>query len=145
MSDLTSGTISIEAPVATVQGLLFDIANYPSWTTAIKSVDVLSKDEQGRVTSAKITVDAGMMKDRVTLEYDWSGAPHRLNFTMADADLLTSMDGAYVITAEDEDTTTVSYELSVSLSIPIPAMMRRKAEQSTIDQALKQLKNRAEE
>ena len=145
MSDITSGTISIEAPVAAVQAILFDIARYPAWSTAIKSVDVLTKDDQGRVTSAKITVDAGMLKDRVTLDYDWSAGPSRLVFSLADADLLTAMDGAYVITAEDADTTKVSYELTVALSLPIPAMMRHKAEQATIDQALKQLKARAEE
>jgi uncharacterized membrane protein len=80
MSDLTSGTISIAAPLATVQAILFDIAQYPAWSTAIKSVEVLAKDDQGRVTSAKLAVDAGMMKDRVTLDYDWSTAPSRLVF-----------------------------------------------------------------
>jgi carbon monoxide dehydrogenase subunit G len=145
MSDLTSGTISIAAPLATVQAILFDIAQYPAWSTAIKSVEVLAKDDQGRVTSAKLAVDAGMMKDRVTLDYDWSTAPSRLVFSLADADLLTAMDGAYIITADDEDTTKVSYELTVALSLPIPAIMRHKAEQSTIDQTLKQLKSRAEE
>lgn len=140
----TSGTISVQAPAAAVQAILFDIVQYPSWSTAIKSVEVLTKDDQGRVTSAKFVIDAGMMKDRVTLDYDWSAAPGRLEFSLSDADLLTAMDGAYIITAEDEDTTTVSYELTVSLSMPIPAMMRHKAEQTVIDQALNQLKIRAE-
>jgi hypothetical protein len=144
MADITSGSVSIEASLATVQAILFDIAQYQLWSTAIKAVDVLTKDDQGRVTSAKLTIDAGMMKDRVTLEYDWDAAPNRLTFSLLDADLLTAMDGAYVITAVDEDTTTVSYELTVTLSLPIPAMMRHKAEQSTIGQALKQLKTRAE-
>ncbi|MEK6648308.1 MAG: SRPBCC family protein [Actinomycetota bacterium] len=143
-ADTTSGTISIAAPVAVIQGILFDIAQYPSWSTAIKSVEVLTKDDQGRVASAKLVVDAGMMKDRVTLDYDWSAAPSRLEFSLADADLLTAMDGAYVITAEDEGSTRVRYELTVSLSMPIPAMMRHKAEQMTIDQALNQLKTHAE-
>ena len=143
-ADTTSGTISIAAPVAVIQWILFDIAQYPSWSTAIKSVEVLTKDDQGRVASAKLVVDAGMMKDRVTLDYDWSAAPSRLEFSLADADLLTAMDGAYVITAEDEGSTSVRYELTVSLSMPIPAMMRHKAEQMTIDQALNQLKTHAE-
>ena len=143
-ADTTSGTISIAAPVAVIQGILFDIAQYPSWSTAIKSVEVLTKDDQGRVTSAKLVVDAGMMKDRVTLDYDRSAAPSRLEFSLAYADLLAAMDGAYVITAEDEGSTRVRYELTVSLSMPIPAMMRHKAGQMTIDQALNQLKTHAE-
>ncbi len=87
-----------------------------------------------------MTIDAGMMKDRVILDYDWSAAPGKLSFSLDDADLLTGMDGSYSIKAIDEDTTQVTYELSVSLSMPIPAMMRQKAEKTTIDQALTQLK-----
>lgn len=144
MANTTSGTISIQAPAVAIQGILFDIAQYPAWSTAIKSVEVLTKDEQGRITSARLVVDAGMMKDRVTLDYDWSAAPGRLEFSLADADLLTAMDGAYIITAEDEGSTTVRYELTVSLSMPIPTMMRQKAEQATTDQVLNQLKTHAE-
>lgn len=144
MSDTSTGKISIEAPLSKVEGILFDLALYPTWSSAIKSVAVLEKDEKGRATSATLTIDAGMMKDRVTLAYDWSQAPKRLSFTMTDADLLTEMDGAYIITAEDEDTTEVTYELHVDLSMPIPAMMIHKAEKATIDMALEQLKTYAE-
>ena len=87
-----------------------------------------------------MSIDAGMMKDRVILDYDWSGAPTHLSFSLDDADLLTGMDGSYTIKSIDEDTTEVTYELAVSLSMPIPAMMRQKAEKATIDAALAQLK-----
>ena len=145
MADTSGGSISIDAPLARVQELLFDIAKYPTWTTAIKSVEVLAKDEAGRVISALLKVDAGMLKDRVTLEYDWSAAPGRLNFSLSDADLLTAMDGAYILTEEDAGTTEVTYELHVELSMPLPAMMRHKAEKSVIDAALSQLKAVAEQ
>ena len=144
MSETSTGKTSIEAPHSKVEDILFDISQYPTWSSAIKSVSVLEKDEKGRALSATLSIDAGMMKDRVTLEYDWGKAPGRLSFSMTDADLLTQMDGAYVITAQDEDTTEVIYELRVSLSMPIPAMMRHKAEQATISMALEQLKTFAE-
>lgn len=144
MTDTSTGKISIEAPLTKVEGILFDLAQYPMWSTAIKSVAVLEKDEKGRPTSATISIDAGMMRDRVTLEYDWSQAPKKLSFTMTDADLLTAMDGSYTIVAQDEDTTEVTYELHVDLSMPIPAMMRHNAEKATIEMALGQLKTFAE-
>ncbi|MSV49670.1 MAG: polyketide cyclase / dehydrase and lipid transport, partial [Actinobacteria bacterium] len=56
------------------------------------------------------------------------------------ADLLTDMAGKYSIKAIDADTTELSYELEVALSMPVPAMMRQKAEKATIDQALSELK-----
>ena len=140
MSDLSSSTITIDAPLAAVQGALFAIDQYPSWSTSIKSSEVVASDDQGRATKVKMTIDAGMMKDRVILDYDWSQAPATLSFSLDDADLLTGMDGSYSIKSIDEDTTQVTYELGVSLSMPIPAMMRQKAEKTTIDQALSHLK-----
>jgi hypothetical protein len=140
MSDLSSSTITIDASVAAVEAALFAIDQYPSWSSAIKSAESVATDEQGRITKAKMTIDAGMMKDRVILDYDWSQAPAKLSFSLDDADLLTGMDGSYSIKSVDEDTTQVTYELTVSLSMPIPAMMRQKAEKTTIDQALSQLK-----
>ena len=131
MSELSSSTITIDAPIADVQGALFALDQYPTWSSAIKVSEVVAQDEQGRATKVKMTIDAGMMKDRVILDYDWSQAPAQLSFSLDDADLLTGM---------DEDTTQVTYELGVSLSMPIPAMMRQKAEKTTIDQALSQLK-----
>jgi hypothetical protein len=140
MSDLSSSTITIDAPLAAVQGALFAIDQYPSWSSSIKSSEVVASDDKGRATKVKMTIDAGMMKDRVVLDYDWSQAPGKLSFSLDEADLLTGMDGSYSMKAIDEDTTQVTYELGVSLSMPIPAMMRQKAEKTTIDQALSQLK-----
>ena len=139
MSKKSSSTIVIDAPLADVQAALFDIATYPEWLTSIKKADVLESDDQGRALKAKLSIDAGMMKDRVTLDYDWSAAPASLSFTMDEADLLTQMDGTYFIKALNEDSTQVTYELTVAVSLPVPAMMITKAQQQTIDAALKEL------
>ena len=140
MSDSSSSTISIDAPIASVTEALFALEKYPEWSSSIKSAEAMARDDQGRITKVKMSIDAGMMNDRVILDYDWSGAPTHLSFSLDDADLLTGMDGSYTIKSIDEDTTEVTYELAVSLSMPIPAMMRQKAEKATIDAALAQLK-----
>ena len=139
MSEKSSSTIVIDAPLTDVQAALFDIATYPEWLTSIKKADVLESDDQGRAVKAKLSIDAGMMKDRVTLDYDWSAAPASLSFTMDEADLLTQMDGTYFIKALDEDSTQVTYELTVAVSLPVPEMMITKAQQQAIDAALKEL------
>jgi hypothetical protein len=144
MAQFSKSVITIDAPIAAVQKLLFELDKYPEWSTQIKSSEALDRDDQGRVTKVKMSIDAGMMKDRLTLDYDWSQAPSKLSFSLEDADLLTGMDGIYTISSIDEDTTEVMYELEVSLSMPIPAMMRQKAEKATIDAALAQLKSHLE-
>ena len=141
MTDLSKSLISIDAPIDRVQKALFELDKDPEWSSQIKSAEALARDDQGRITKVKMSIDAGMMKDRPTLDYDWSQAPNKLLFSLDEADLLTSMDGAYTIVAVDEDTTEVTYELGVELSMPVPAMMRQKAEKATIDAALAQLKS----
>jgi len=144
MAEFSKSTITIDAPIADVQKALFELDKYPEWSSQIKSSEALAHDDQGRITKVKMSIDAGMMKDRLTLDYDWSKATASISFSLDDADLLTGMDGVYTIKAIDEDTVEVTYELEVALSMPVPAMMRQKAEKSTIDAALTQLKSALE-
>ncbi len=143
MSSATTATVSIAASAEEVRAVLFDIATYPSWSTSFKSVTVLTSDEQGRPTQVSMSVDAGALKDKPTLNYDWSAYPNRLDFSLEDADLLTQMSGAYIV-KDNGDETEVTFELTVALSMPVPDIMRTKAEKSTIDLALKQLKEKLE-
>jgi ribosome-associated toxin RatA of RatAB toxin-antitoxin module len=139
MSQKSTSTVVIDAPLADVQAALYSIESYPEWLSSIKKVDVIERDSQNRVTKAKLTIDAGMMKDRVVLDYDWSAEPASLSFTMDEADLLTQMDGTYTLKALDADSTQVTYELEIAVSMPVPAMMITKGQQQTIDAALKEL------
>ena len=142
MSEKSTATVLIDAPLADVQETLFAVGAYPEWLSSVKKSEVLESDTSGRVLKAKLSIDAGMMKDRVTLDYDWSGAPLALSFSMDEADLLTQMDGTYTLKSIDEDTTQVTYELTVAVSLPVPSMMITKGQQQIIDAALKELASR---
>jgi uncharacterized membrane protein len=144
MSDISTSTVTIQATASEIQEILSNLSAYPTWSTTIKSVNVITTDDQGRATQVQVSVDAGALKDKPTLNYDWSKAPNRLEFSLEDADLLTEMSGAYIIKDNGDDTTDVTYELTVGLSMPVPAVMRQKAEKSTIDLTLKQLKEKLE-
>jgi ribosome-associated toxin RatA of RatAB toxin-antitoxin module len=139
MSESSTSTVEVTAPLAEVAAKLSAIAGYPEWLSSIKKVEVTESDAEGRATKADVSIDAGVMKDRATLSYDWSQAPHEISFSLDDADLMTAMDGKYTLKAVDADTTLVTYELGVELSLPVPRMMISKTEKTTIDQALKEL------
>ena len=140
MADISASTLTIDAPVDLVQKAISTIEAYPEWSTSTKSVSVESRDDQGRAQTVKRSIDTGVMRDHVVLEYDWSKAPGEISFTLDDADLLTEMSGSFVIKDNGDETTDVTYSLTVALSMPVPAMMRTKAEKATIDLALSQLK-----
>ena len=135
----SSSKIEIDASVDEVYSVLLDLESYPSWLSTIKKVEILEKDSQGRPSKVTLSIDAGMMKDKPTLDYDWSSAPTTISFSLDDADLLTAMDGIYTLKALDSDTTEVTYQLTTAVSMPIPQMMLTKAEEATISLALKEL------
>ena len=143
MSNPTSSTVTIAASADDVRAVLFDIANFPTWSTSFKSVTVLASNGDGRPTQAKLSVDAGALKDKPTLNFDWSAYPDRVDYSLEDADLLTDMTGSYIV-KDNGDETEVTFELTVALSMPVPEMMRTKAEKATIDLTLKQLKEKLE-
>jgi hypothetical protein len=144
MSEISKNSIQIEASIADAAALLFDPATYPTWSSAIPTSKVLASDSEGRATKVEATIKAGPVKDRVTLDYDWSDAPNAVHFSLDEADMLTEMSGTYSIKDNGDDSITVTYELTVGLSMPVPAMMRTKAERETIDKALQELKSKLE-
>jgi hypothetical protein len=54
------------------------------------------------------------------------------------------MSGAYLLKDESGGGTSVTYELAVGLAVPMIAMMKRRAEKTIIDTALKGLRSRAQ-
>jgi hypothetical protein len=140
MSEFSEATVEIDAPIAEVAALLFAVEGYSTWSSSIKKSEVTERDEQGRATKATLSIDAGVMKDRPVLSYDWSAAPAELGFSLDEADMMTAMDGKYILKALDAETTQVTYQLGVEVSMPVPRMMIAKTEQNTINNALAELK-----
>ena len=143
MAEFSSNSINIEASAGDVANVLADLENFPSWSSAIKQVEVHDRDGSGRPTSATVKIEAGVLKDRAKLNYDYSNFPKEISFALEEADLMTEMTGSYEIVG-DGDETEVTYKLHVEVSMPVPEMMRKKAEQATIDAALSQLKKKLE-
>lgn len=144
MADISSHSTQIQAPIEQVREILFNLEGYPSWSSAIKTVEVLERDSSSRPTKVTLKVEAGVLKDRPTLVYDWSKAPDEISFSLEEADLMTQMDGKYEIKDNGDDSVTVTYSLTTALSMPVPDLMRRKVEKTTIEQSLSELKQKLE-
>ena len=145
MPESTSSTIRINASAARVMGVISDLAAYPEWTGSVKSVEIHSvyDDADERPAEATFVLDAGAIKDTYTLQYLWDG-DKAVSWTLASAQILTALDGAYRLVATADGETDVEYELSLELKIPMIGLLRRKAEKVVIDTALKELKKRVE-
>ena len=142
MADQASSTITINAPSEKVLGVIADIPSYPEWTGQIKSAKVLEAGADGKPKQATFVMDAGVLKDEYTLEYDWgtSGVSWKL---VGKSTVQKSQVGSYTL-ADKGDKTEVTYKLAVDIAMPMLGMFKRKAEKVIMDTALKGLKMRVE-
>ena len=143
MADRTSSSITVAARPPTVMGVIADFGAYPEWATGVRSADVLEEGPGGRPKRVRFGLDAGVIRDSYVLAYDWDG-DGAVRWRLAEAgSVVTEMSGAYLL-AEDGTGTSVSYELSVGTRVPMIGMLKRRAEKTIIDTALRGLKKRAE-
>jgi ribosome-associated toxin RatA of RatAB toxin-antitoxin module len=144
MADQTTQSIEIAAPADRVMAVISDLPSYPDWADGIKQAEVLSTDADGRPVQARFVLEKAVVKDEYTLEYDWAGDGLSVRWRLIKGQMQKAQTGSYTLTARG-DRTTVTYTLSVELSIPMIGLLRRKAEKVIIDTALKELKRRVEE
>ena len=142
MAARTTSRIVIAAPRPAVMAVIADFAAYPQWASGVRAAEVVEQ-EDGRASRVRFTLDAGPVKDTYVLGYDWDGDA-AVRWHLAEAgSVVSAMDGGYLLADTGGDTET-TYELSVDVRIPMPGLLKRRAEKTIIDTALKGLKNRVE-
>ena len=143
MADRTSSSITVAAERSAVMGVIADFGSYPDWATGVRSAEVLSTARTAVRERVRFGLDAGVIRDSYVLAYEWDGDA-AVRWQLAEAgSMVTEMSGAYVL-ADDGPGTKVSYELAVGTRVPMIGMLKRRAEKTIIETALKGLKSRAE-
>jgi ribosome-associated toxin RatA of RatAB toxin-antitoxin module len=143
VADSTAQTIYIDADPKTVMDVIADIGSYPQWVSEYKETEVLEADAEGYPRTARLVLDAAVLKDTMVLKYDWPPDRESVRWSLVSSSLLRSLDGAYYLAAKGSGTD-VTYELSVDLKLPMIGLLKRKAERRLTDTALKDLKKRVE-
>ena len=142
MADQSTQSIVVEAPAADVMAVIADFPAYPRWVTAAKQVEVLETGPDGRASRVHFLLDAGAIKDDYVLAYTWDG-DSRVDWTLVQGQMQKQQDGSYSL-VESGGRTTVTYSITIDLSIPMLGLVKRKAEKVILDTALKELKKRVE-
>jgi len=143
MAEGTVQSIEIAADAATIYAIAADLGAYPDWAEGVRSVSVSEADADDLPLRAEFVVDAMMKKITYELEYDHD-APNLMSWTAIPGPDIKMMQGSYELTEHDSGTSVV-YALKVDPSFPVPGFIRRQAEKTLVNIALRGLKNRAEE
>lgn len=143
MADRTTSSITVAAPRAVVMGVIADFAAYPEWATGIRSAEITEPGSDGRARQVRFVIDAGIIKDSYVLAYEWD-ADTAVHWNLSGTgSMISEMSGGYRL-ADDGGGTRVTYELAVGLRVPMIGIVRRRAEKTIVDTALKGLRSRAE-
>jgi hypothetical protein len=147
MAERTEGSISIQAPAATIMGVIADFESYPEWSD-IKKVEVRTKGPDGRAEQVYYEITAGPFSAAYTLLYTYAPDDAGCSWTYVEGTgALKDMEGEYVLEPAG-DGTNVTYRMSAELNIPGPGFLKRnlmaQGERVIIDTALKGLKKRVE-
>jgi uncharacterized membrane protein len=140
VADQTSADIDIAAPPEDVMAVIADFGSYPQWVDSMKSATVLTTRD-GRAETVRMTLDHPVLKDTYVLAYDWQ--PDAVSWHLVEGTLLRAMDGSYRLRSIPAGTR-VTYTLTVDITLPMIGLLKRKAEKTIIDGALKGLKRRVE-
>lgn len=120
--------------------VIADFDAYPEWVDSMARTTVLHETD-GRADEVEMVLAHPLFSDTYVLAYDWE--PERVSWHLVRGRKLTAMDGSYDL-APTAGGTTVTYTLAVDTAVPMIGMLRRKAERTIVDGALRGLKRRVE-
>lgn len=143
MPEQTTERIRVDAPPEKCWEIALDFERYPEWAKDVKDVKVVERDDEGRGSQVEFRAAAMGRSVTYTLGYDYSEAPTAFSWELVKGDLMKRLDGTYRFDP-DEGGTRVTYELSVDLALPLPGLVKRRAEARIVGSALKELKRRVE-
>jgi carbon monoxide dehydrogenase subunit G len=145
MAETSTQSVVIAAPPDAVTAVICDFRRYPEWVSAAKRVDVVEEYEDGYASQVEFEIDAGVVADEYTLQYEYSEDLSRIEWHLvAPSKMQQSQVGSYDITDNGDGTSTVTYNLAVELGIGMLGMFKRKAERVIMETALNELKKRVE-
>lgn len=148
MGSQTSATVTMAAGREEILAVLADVPGYPTWAKGLKNAEVVQEGPDGLVQVARFVVDSGPVKDDYTVRYSWPTDRDAESVTVAwelvAGKTLSEMTGAYDVVALGPNQCEVTYRLVVGLRIPLPGIMKRKAEKAIIASALDGLRSRME-
>lgn len=142
MSAFTHSSIDIAASPDEVMGVIADFGSYPEWVDSMKSATVLSTLSDGRAEHVRLVLHHPMIKDEYTLSYDWN-EKKAVTWRLVEGSVFRAMDGTYELVPKG-DGTLVTYRLRFAINLPVVGALRRRAEKSIVESALRGLKQRAE-
>ena len=121
---------------------LLDFERYPEWQRAVKSVEVVSRDGEGRAREVNFEIDAKLRSIRYRLDYSYE-EPHMLTWRYVDGDV-KDVDGEFVLEDQGDGTTLATYALRLDPGGFLPGRVANMLSEQVMQGSMEDLKARVE-
>ena len=121
---------------------LVDYETFPDWQSAVKSVDVLTRDKDGRGEEVEFEVDAKVRTISYTLRYHYE-EPHRITWDYLDGDI-KHIDGEFILEDRGDGSTLATYSLDLDPGVWLPGKLAKVLNEQVMRGSVEDLKKRVE-
>ncbi|MGY4648453.1 SRPBCC family protein [Mycobacterium sp. URHB0021] len=132
MATSDSREVVIEASPDEILDVIADVESTPSWSSQYQSAEVLDSYDDGRPRQVKMKVKSAGISDEQVVEYTWTD--DKVSWTLVSAGQLKAQDASYTLT-RDGDKTTVTFDITVDLSVPLPGFVLKRAMKGAMETA----------
>jgi uncharacterized membrane protein len=115
---------------------------FPDWQQSIKTVDVVSRDKEGRGSEVAFQIDAIVRQISYRLQYHYE-EPHRITWDYLGGDI-KSVDGEYVFEDNGDGTTLATYQLALDAGVWLPGPIANTLREQVMKRSMDELKTRVE-
>jgi ribosome-associated toxin RatA of RatAB toxin-antitoxin module len=135
-------SLVIEAEPAVCFDAITQYETFPEWQGAVKEVEVLSRDGEGRGLDVRFDIDAKVRQVSYTLRYSYE-PPHQITWDYIAGDV-KSVDGEYVFEDRRDGTTLATYSLAIDAGVWLPGPVKKMLTDQVMKRSVEDLKRRVE-
>ena len=142
MAKRAEHSAEIEAAREVCFRALLDYESFPDWQRAVKSVDVRSRDDEGRGREVEFEIDAKIRRVRYVLRYSYE-PPGWIGWEYVEGDV-KDVSGEFVLEQADDGVTLATYRLTLDAGVWLPGPVQRILSDQVMKGAVEDLKQRVE-
>ncbi|MBS9375432.1 SRPBCC family protein [Rhodococcus sp. B50] len=136
MAATVSDRFDIDATPEQVMRALEDVERIPEWSSAHKSVEVLTRDADGRPQRVRMTLSLFGFSDTQTIEHDWT--ERSTSWTLVESAMQRSQDGEYALEQISRGTR-VHVTMSLEPKVPVPGFVLKRGQKHAVEAVRKGL------
>ena len=136
MAATVSDRFDIDATPEQVMRALEDVERIPEWSSAHKSVEVLTRDDDGRPLRIRMTLSLLGFSDTQIIEHSWT--EKSTSWTLVESSMQRSQDGEYALEPTERGTR-VHVTMSLEPKVPVPGFVLKRGQKHAVEAVRKGL------